>query len=49
MQAGETKRIAVPQVQVTETGRAEPHGIRQQGIEHRLQLAGRARDDAQHL
>src|SRR6185295_5066996 len=30
-------------------GFADAHGIRKHGLEHRLQLAGRARDDAEDL
>ena len=37
------------QIQGAEVGLAEARRIRQHGLEHRLQLAGRARDDAQHL
>ena len=35
--------------QVAELGLADARRIRQHGLEHRLQLAGRARDDLQHL
>jgi hypothetical protein len=33
----------------TEAGGAETHRIRQHGVEHRLKLAWRTGDDAQHL
>src|SRR5262249_3371055 len=39
----------LPQVQHAELGLAEPRRVRQYGLEHGLQVAGRARDDAQHL
>jgi hypothetical protein len=35
--------------EVAEFSLAEPHGVRQDGLEHRRQLAGRRTDDAQHL
>ena len=43
------ERISLAQPQHAELGLAHARGIRQHGLEHRLQLAGRARDDAQHL
>ena len=45
----ETKYVSVIQVQRAELCTAEPSCIRQDSLEHRLQVAGRARDDAQHL
>src|SRR5262245_61064826 len=49
VKGGEAKGITVPQVQVTETGGAETHRIRQHGVEHRLKLARRTGDDAEHF
>src|SRR6516164_1140182 len=43
------KSISLTKEQITELGLAEPHGIRQYGVKHGLQIAGRARDDLQHL
>ena len=37
------------EIEVAEFGFAEPHGVHQHSSEDRLQLAGRGRDDAQHL
>ena len=37
------------QIQGAELGLADARRVRQHGLEHRLQLAGRARDDLQHL
>src|SRR5262245_5347420 len=34
---------------MAEPGFANAHGIRKHGLKHRLQLAGRVRDDAQYL
>src|SRR5262249_22875151 len=39
----------LPQVQHAELGVAEPRRVRQYGLEHGLKVAGRARDEAQHL
>ena len=43
------KVVSLPQPQVAELRLAEAHGVRQHGLEHRLEFAGRARDDLQHL
>jgi len=37
------------QKDITELGLAEPYGIPQDGLEHRLQPSGRGADDAQNL
>src|SRR5215831_2304859 len=39
----------LPQVQHAELGLAQPRRVRQYGLEHGLQVAGRARDDTQHF
>jgi hypothetical protein len=41
--------VALMEKQRTEFGVEEPHGIRQNGLKRRHQLAGRARYDLQHL
>ena len=46
---GYTQYAPVVQVQYAELGTAEPGCIRQHGLKHRLQLAGRTGNDAQHL
>src|SRR6516164_739628 len=43
------KSISLTKEQVAELSLAEPHGICQNGVKHGLQIAGRARDDLQHL
>ena len=42
-------RTALESEQSAEIGLANSHSVLQHGLEHRLQLAGRTRDDAQHL
>jgi hypothetical protein len=44
-----TECIPFPQEQIAELGLAKPSGVRQHGLEHGLQVARRARYDAQHL
>src|SRR6516164_1982471 len=44
-----TKCFSIVQAQRAELGVAEPCCVRQHSIENRLQLAGRACDDAQHI
>src|SRR5262245_7132720 len=46
---GNTGYVCIVQVQYGELCTTEPGRIRQHGLEHRLQLAGRAADDLQHL
>src|SRR5262249_5669029 len=41
--------VSVVQVERAELGLADARGVLQHGLEHRLQLAGRAADYAQHL
>src|SRR5262245_25017076 len=43
------ERAAFMQIEVAELGLANAHCISQHGLEHRLKLARRTRDDAQHL
>ena len=43
------KAVSFAQPHDAVAGLAEPRRIRQHGLEHRLQLAGRAGDDAEHL
>jgi len=43
------KVVSLAQKQKSELGLTKPRRVRQYGVEHGLQVAGRARDDAQHL
>ena len=43
------KCVSIVQAQGAELGVAEPCCVRQHGLEHGLELAGRTGDDAQHL
>src|SRR5262245_52832750 len=49
MQRNGTKRVPLGAKQYAELGLAEPRRVCQHGLEHRLQLAGRTADDAEHL
>ena len=49
VEGDQAEELAVAQIEVTEAGGAETHRIRQHGVEHRLKLAWRTGDDAQHL
>ena len=49
MECDVAKCVAIAQAQGAELGVAEPCCVRQQGLEHGLELAGRTGDDAQHL
>ena len=49
MQRDGSKCIAFAQKQIAELGLADARRVRQHSFEHRLQLAGRTRDDLQHL
>ena len=46
---GRAESVSVTKEQIAELGLAKSRRIRQHGLEHRLQLAGRAGDDLQHL
>ena len=46
MLGNDTKRIIAIGKQVAEIGLADTHRVLQHGLEHRLQLAGRTRNDA---
>src|SRR5262249_38715830 len=41
--------FSVVKIERAKVGLAEAHGVSEQGLEHGLQLAGRTRNDAQHL
>ena len=49
MQADTTKLVTLAEEQAGEFGFAQARRVRQYGIEHRLQVAGRTRNDVQHL
>src|SRR5262249_31851366 len=49
VQGHRAEPVALAQPQYTEFRLAESGGVIQHDLEHRLQLAGRARDDAQHF
>src|SRR5262245_25446697 len=49
MQGHRAKSSFFIEVEVSEVGPAQLFGVRQQGFEYRLQLAGRTRDNAKHL
>jgi hypothetical protein len=49
MRGNHAERISVPEVEIAELSLAEPPRILQDRLEHRLQFAGRARNDLQHL
>ncbi len=49
VEGDQAEEFAVAQIEVTEAGGAETHRISQHGVEHRLKLAWRTGDDAQHL
>ena len=44
-----TKGICISEIQRAELGLANPHCVRQHGLEHRLQLSGRAAYDLEHV
>jgi hypothetical protein len=49
MQGPEAEYVAFTEPQVSELGFADARGIRQYGLEHRLQIAGQAGDDTKNL
>ena len=49
MKGDQAEEFAVAQIEITEAGGAETHRVCQHGVEHRLKLAWRTGDDAQHL
>ena len=49
MQRNDAKCISLAEIQIAELGLADARRVLQHGLEHRLQLAGRAADDLQHL
>src|SRR5262249_61032420 len=49
VQRGSMKRISVAEIQRAELGLAEPRRVRQDGLEHRLQVTGRTGDGVQYL
>ena len=49
VRSSHTEGVSVAEVQIAKLGLADAHGVCQHGLEHRLQLAGRARNDAEHL
>ena len=49
VQRDRAEGVALEEIQHAELGRAHAHRVRQHGLEHRLELARRARDDAEHL
>src|SRR5262249_54162600 len=48
MQRMEPECLAVAQIENAELGFANTRRVRQNGVKHRLQFAGRPRDDTQH-
>jgi hypothetical protein len=49
VQRGHAEGISLAKEQIAELGLAEPGRVRQQGLEHALQLAGRAADNLEDL
>src|SRR5262249_34692151 len=49
MQRGYAENISLTKEQIAELRLAEPGSIRQDGLEHGLQLAGRTRDDLKDI
>ena len=49
MHGNGAKRLFVVKEQIAEVSVADPRGVLQHGLEHRLQLARRTADDLQHL
>src|SRR5262249_34502439 len=49
MQGDRAEDVSLAQEQVTEFGLADAGRVLQHGVEHSLKLAGRARDDLEHL
>src|SRR4030081_1856163 len=49
IECSSAKRASLRQKQRAALGLATPRRVRQHGLEYRLQLARRARDDAEHL
>jgi hypothetical protein len=49
MLRSDSKGISFADIQRAELGLADTHGVAEHGRKHRLQFAGRARDNLQHL
>jgi hypothetical protein len=49
VQRGDAEAISLAKVQITELGLTEACRVRQQCLEHGLQVAGRAADNAEHF
>ena len=49
VRGNEVQRAVVPAIDIAERGVANPHRIRQHVREHRIEIAGRRTDHAQHL
>src|ERR1700730_10500848 len=45
----DTKALSIAEIHVSERSLANAHRVREYGLEDRLQLPGRRRDDLQHL
>src|SRR6476619_2053825 len=45
----DTKNLSIAEIHVSESGFANAHRVCEYGLENRLQLAGRTRDDTEHL
>jgi hypothetical protein len=45
----DTKNLSIAEIHVSESGLANAHRVCEYGLENRLQLPGRRRDDLQHL
>jgi hypothetical protein len=45
----DTKDLSIAEIHVSERSLANAHRVREYGLEDRLQLPGRSRDDLQHL
>ena len=45
----DTKNLSIAEIHVSESGLANAHRVCEYGLENRLQLPGRLRDDLQHL
>ena len=49
MRRSDTKDLSIAEIHVSERSLANAHRVREYGLEDRLQLPGRRRDDLQHL
>jgi hypothetical protein len=46
---GDAESAVIGKQQIAEFSFAQPRGVLQHGLEHRLEIAGRARDHLQHV